>query len=67
METIQLHTKSRPSTVLCGAGALSEAKSFLQGKECFVVTDSNVLRLYADTISQTFPGARVCAVPRRRA
>lgn len=63
METIQLHTKSRPSTVLCGAGALSEAKSFLQGKECFVVTDSNVLRLYADTISQTFPGARVCAVP----
>ena len=63
METIQLHTKSRPSTVLCGAGALSEAKSFLQGKECFVVTDSNVLRLYADTISQTFPGASVCAVP----
>ena len=63
METIQLHTKSRPSTVLCGAGALSEAKSFLQGKECFVVTDSNVLRLYKDAISQTFPGASVCAVP----
>lgn len=63
METIQLHTKSRPSTVLCGAGALSEAKSFLQSKECFVVTDSNVLRLYADTISQTFPGAPVYAVP----
>ena len=59
METIQLHTKSRPSTVLCGAGALSEAKNFLQGKECFVVTDSNVLRLFPGLCERIVPTSRL--------
>lgn len=63
MEIIGLHTKSRPSTVYCGAGALSEAEQYLAGKELFVVTDSNVYRIYRELIAARFPGAPVCVLP----
>lgn len=62
MQTIQLNTKSRPSTVYCGDGALNEAVSFLQGKDVFVVTDSNVHRLYGGLIAEKFGGG-LCVVP----
>ena len=63
METIEVHTKSRPSTVVCGAGAAEAASAYLRGAQTFVVTDSNVSALYADTIARLFPGAPVCVIP----
>ena len=63
MQRIEIHTKSRPSAVLCGEGALAEAAAFLAGKEAFVVTDSNVYGLYKETIARLFPAAKVCTVP----
>ena len=54
MQTIQLNTKSRPSTVFCGEGALDAAAEFLRGKDVFVVTDSNVYRLYKELIAEKF-------------
>ena len=63
MQTIPVNTKSRPSAVLCGAGAFEEASRFLAGQDVFVVTDSNVARLYSDAIASAFAGAPVCVVP----
>ena len=63
MQRIEIHTKSRPSAVLCGEGALAEAAGFLTGKDAFIVTDSNVHRLYGARIGELFPAARVCTVP----
>ena len=62
MQTVQLNTKSRPSVVFCGNGALEEAVRYLQGKDVFVVTDSNVFRLYGNLIAEKFKGG-VCVVP----
>ena len=62
MQTIQLNTKSRPSTVFCGEGALNAAAEFLRGKDVFVVTDSNVYRLYKELIAEKFAGG-LCVVP----
>ena len=63
MEIIEVHTKSRPSTVYCGEGAAQAASEYLRGAQAFVVTDTNVSRLYADTISRLFPGAPACVLP----
>ena len=63
MQTIELQTKSRPGTVLCGEGALAAAGEYLAGRDAFVVTDSNVYRLYKERIAEVFPAARVCVVP----
>ena len=63
MEKIQLHTKSRPSTVYCGEGALEKAAEYLDGKEVFIVTDTNVERLYAPLLREKFPAARLFAIP----
>lgn len=62
MQTIELNTKSRPSTVFCGEGALEAAADFLRGKDAFVVTDSNVARIYKDVIAEKFAGG-LCVVP----
>ena len=62
MQTIQLNTKSRPSTVFCGEGALNAAAEFLRGKDVFVVTDSNVYRLYKELIAEKFAGG-LCVGP----
>ena len=63
MEIIEVHTKSRPSTVYCGEGAAQAASEYLRGAQAFVVTDTNVSRLYADTIARLFPGSPVCVLP----
>ncbi|HIX46116.1 MAG TPA: hypothetical protein H9737_00315, partial [Candidatus Borkfalkia faecigallinarum] len=63
MQIIEVHTKSRPSTVLCGAGAPEAASEYLRGAQVFVVTDSNVARLYSEKIGKLFPGAPVCVIP----
>ena len=62
MQIIEVHTKSRPSEVYCGAGALEEARRFLKDKDVFVVTDENVAKIYADRIGEWFPKAVVCTV-----
>ena len=58
MQTIQLNTKSRPSTVICGSGALEEAAKYLQEKDVFVVTDGNVYRLYRELIAEKFTSGK---------
>lgn len=63
MQTIEVHTKSRPSTVYCGAGAAEKLKTIIEGKDVFVVTDSNVFGLYKDFIQNTFGCAPVCVLP----
>ena len=63
METIKIKTKSRPSEVYCGAGALKQAAKFLEKKEVFVVTDSNVFALYKNLLEEKFSGAHICVVP----
>ena len=63
MKIIRVHTKSRPSSVCCGAGALDEAINFLQGAQVFIVTDSNVFRLYQTLLAERFPQASVCVLP----
>ena len=63
MQTIALNTKSRPSTVLCGAGAAKQRDTILDGKDVFVVTDENVYGLYKDFIAENFGGAPVCVLP----
>ena len=62
MQTIEVHTASRPSLVLCGVGALEEAARYLADKEVFIVTDDNVDRLYAARLSAAFPAASKCVV-----
>lgn len=67
MQKIRIHTKSRPGIVYCGEGAFEQGyEETLAGKEIFVVTDSNVARLYADLIEKYFGSAHVCVVPRAR-
>lgn len=63
MQTIEIRTKSRPSTVFCGAGAADEIGKVTGGKQLFVLTDSNVYNLYKAFISEKFRGASVCVVP----
>lgn len=63
MQTIEVHTKSRPSTVYCGAGVAEKLKTIIEGKDVFVVTDSNVFGLYKDFIQNTFGSAPVCVLP----
>lgn len=64
MRKIRIHTKSRPGIVYCGEGAFEQGyEETLAGKELFVVTDSNVARLYADLIEKYFGNAHVCVVP----
>ena len=63
MQTIKVQTKSRPSTVYCGEGAIARAQEFLRGEDAFIVTDSNVNRLYGQAIRAWFPQAEVCVVP----
>lgn len=63
MQTIEIRTKSRPSTVLCGDGAWSAAQEYLQDKDVFFVTDTNVFRLYGEELKSLFPKAHVCVLP----
>lgn len=63
MQTIEIHTKSRPSTVCCGDGAFLAAQQFLGENDVFVVTDSNVWDLYGEDVEYLFPKAHVCVVP----
>lgn len=54
---------SSPSDVRMGEGALERAGEYARGRKVFVVTDTNVRRLYGARIAEIFPGASVRAFP----
>lgn len=62
MQIIEVHTKSRPSTVYCGEGAYEQARQFLKDKDTFIVTDTNVSRIYGEMFKKDFPTAKICVV-----
>ncbi len=62
MQIIEVHTKSRPSMVYCGEGAYEQARQFLKDKETFIVTDTNVQRIYGEMLRKDFPAAEICVV-----
>ena len=41
----------------------TQPHGILRGAQVFVVTDSNVARLYSEKIGKLFPGAPVCVIP----
>lgn len=64
MEKIRINTRSRPSTVYCGEGAFEAAYGeLLADRRLFVLTDSNVARIYDDFIRKYFAVADVFVMP----
>ena len=61
MDVIQVNTASRPSAVYCGASAFEKLKE--ESGALFVLTDSNVYKLYKEHLAAACPGAPVCVVP----
>lgn len=59
MQEIVIDTPARQSVIRCGKGAFEKFAEGLSGKKFFVVTDSNVYRLYGDLIDKTFGNAPV--------
>ncbi len=59
MQDIVIDTPSVKSVIHCGSGAFDSYAPRADGKKLFVVTDSNVAKIYADLISQRFGGAAV--------
>lgn len=59
MQDIVIDAPSMRSTIHCGSGTFEKYAPAIQGKGIFVVTDSNVARLYGELISRTFAGAAV--------
>lgn len=62
MEDIVISTPSVKSVIHCGAGAFEKYAKPLIGKKLFIVTDSNVYRLYGELIDKTFNSAPVCVI-----
>ena len=57
MEIIEVHTKSRPSTVYCGEGAAQAASEYLRGAQAFVEQLRRLMpRLYSISSSPNFVG-----------
>ena len=54
MKTLTINTPSCQSTIYCGNGAFAERTAQLKGKNLFIVTDSNVYRLYKSHITGGF-------------
>ncbi len=56
MKTIQLKTKTAQSTIYCGEGVFEKYVENL-GEDLFVVTDTNVYKIYSELIKKSFKGA----------
>ncbi len=64
MQKIEINTQSRKSVVYCGQNAFDAAYfEILSGKDIFVLTDSNVAKIYADFIKKYFSSATVFVMP----
>lgn len=59
MQNIIIETPTQKSVIYCGKGAFAKFASGIRGNKFFVVTDSNVYRLYGNLIDKTFDNAPV--------
>ena len=57
MKEIILNTNTQKSVIYCGSGAFEKYAHI--GGEIFLVTDSNVYKIYRSLIEKTFKGATV--------
>ena len=62
MIELTLNTPSGTSTIHCGEGAFSQFAPKIEGRK-FIVTDTNVNKLYSQLIEKTFEGAPVFVLP----
>ncbi|MCD8371728.1 MAG: 3-dehydroquinate synthase [Clostridia bacterium] len=64
IKTVNINTPSMQSIVYCGDGAFSAlVPDLIAGKDVFLVTDSNVYRLYSQLINDTFGGCPAYILP----
>ena len=63
MKTLTIDTSSCKSNIFCGSGAFEERAARLKGKKLFIVTDSNVYKLYYGCIEQKFGENPVYVLP----
>ncbi len=64
MREIKLSLASGDSVVYCGEGVFEEyARKVADGRQTFIVTDSNVNKLYGNLMSACFGGAEVKVIP----
>lgn len=59
MQEIILKTAQNKSRIICGAGAFEKIAKELKGKRLFIITDSNVIRLYSRLIEEKLGKAEV--------
>lgn len=59
MQDIVIDTPTQKSVIHCGKGSFEQFAKGLDGKKLFVVTDSNVYRIYRDLIEKTFKNSPV--------
>ena len=62
MEDIVISTPSTNSVIHCGKGAFEKYAKLISGKKLFIVTDSNVFKLYGELIEKTFNSAPVYVI-----
>jgi 3-dehydroquinate synthase len=63
MKDLVISTPSCKSVIYCGEGAFEERVKTLQNKKLFIVTDSNVNKLYGELISRYFGGVPKYVLP----
>lgn len=59
MQDIVIDTPTQKSVIHCGKGTFEKYVKLLDDKKTFVVTDSNVYKIYGDLIKNSFGGACV--------
>ncbi|MCD8205088.1 MAG: hypothetical protein LUD29_00530 [Clostridia bacterium] len=55
MQTLRIETSSNESTIYCGEGSFENLKELVKYESLFIVTDTNVDRLYGDLLKKMFP------------
>ncbi len=63
MQKLTIDTPSCKSTIFCGNGAFAERTALLKDKKLFIVTDSNVNKLYKSHIQSAFGDSPVHVIP----
>ena len=64
MEIINVKTPSYEGKIYLGEGVIeNRLPALTEGKKCFVVTDSNVYKLYAKWFAQSFKDAEIFILP----
>ena len=62
MIDLTLNTPSNTSIIHCGAGVFRKFAPILNGRK-FIVTDTNVNKIYSQLIEETFAGAPIFVIP----